>query len=210
MDAPRDVEMTDTGKQDALLKKETLELRRLLLSFFASFTALFAVVYAALRIFEAQVTAASEFFVEQFGGLGVALGYFVPDAFTLPLPNDAFSLIGRVGGMSFPAVVFWGTVGSLVGGSVGWLIGKHLIGRWARLQRYFDRVGSRMMARYQQGGAWILLAAALTPLPYSIACWGAGAIGMPYARFMLISCSRVFRVAGYLWLIEQGLGGFGP
>jgi membrane protein YqaA with SNARE-associated domain len=148
--------------------------------------------------------------VQALGGLGIGIGYFLPDAFTLPIPNDAFALVGRVGGMSFEAVVAWGTAGSIVGGSVGWGIGKYLVGRIGRLQRYFNRVGARMMERFQRGGAWILFAAALTPLPYSVACWAAGAIGMSYTRFVLISLVRVFRVAGYLWVLEQGLGPLGP
>lgn len=195
---------SDATSDDAA--RENLELRRLLISFFVSFSVLFIAVYISLKLFESQVHEASAFFVNRFGGYGVALGYLVPDAFTIPLPNDAFTLVGRVGGMSFWEVVAWGTLGSLMGGSVGWWIGHSWIARSARLQRYFTRVGSRMMARYRTGGAWILLAAALTPLPYSIACWGAGAIGMSYARFLLISSSRVLRVAGYLWALEQGLG----
>ena len=197
-------------QEDVDERKAVLEFRRLLVSFFVSFSLLFVAVYATLQVFKPEVTAASAWFVHTLGGAGIGLGYFLPDAFTLPIPNDAFALVGRVGGMTFMAVVAWGTAGSIVGGSVGWVIGKYLVGRVARLQWYFDRVGSRMMERFQRGGAWILFVAALTPLPYSVACWAAGAIGMPYTRFVLISLIRVVRVAGYLWVLERGLGPLGP
>jgi len=198
--------MSHSPKEEVADRKAVLEFRRLFVSFFVSFSLLFVAVYAALHIFNEEVTAASAWFVGTLGGPGISLGYFLPDAFTLPIPNDAFTLVGRVGGMSFVSVVAWGTAGSIAGGSVGWVIGKYLVGRSARLKRYFDRVGSRMMERFQRGGAWILFAAALTPLPYSVACWAAGAIGMSYTRFVLISSVRLFRVAGYLWALEQGLG----
>lgn len=197
-------------EEDAEERKAVLEFRRLLISFVVSFSLLFVAVYATLQTFNQEVSAASELFVQTLGGLGIGVGYFLPDAFTLPIPNDAFALVGRVGGMSFEAVVAWGTAGSIVGGSVGWGIGKYLVGRIARLQWYFNRVGARMMERFQRGGAWILFAAALTPLPYSVACWAAGAVGMSYTRFVLISLVRVFRVAGYLWVLERGLGPLGP
>ena len=41
------------------------------------------------------------------------------DAFTLPLPNDAFTFFGRAAGMPFWECVFWGSLGSLVGESDG-------------------------------------------------------------------------------------------
>jgi uncharacterized membrane protein YdjX (TVP38/TMEM64 family) len=49
--------------------------------------------------------------------------------------------------------------------------------------------------------------AAITPLPYSIFCWAAGAGKLPFRRFLLVSLLRIVRVAGYLYLIQLGLLG---
>jgi membrane protein YqaA with SNARE-associated domain len=48
--------------------------------------------------------------------------------------------------------------------------------------------------------------AAITPLPYSIFCWAAGAGRLDFTRFMAVSVPlRIIRVAGYLYLIQLGL-----
>ena len=91
--------MSHSHEQDDVdERKAVLEFRRLLVSFFVSFSLLFVAVYATLQVFKPEVTAASAWFVHTLGGAGIGLGYFLPDAFTLPIPNDAFALVGRVGG----------------------------------------------------------------------------------------------------------------
>ena len=83
------------------------------------------VVVAALvgSFFREPLQELSRSFVDQLGGPGIAVGYFTPDALTVPIPNDTFGWFGIEGGMSFAEVVMWGTLGSIVGGSVGYLIG---------------------------------------------------------------------------------------
>ena len=78
--------------------------------------------FAALLgwLFHAPLIEFGEWFVERFGGPGIAIGFYVPDAFTVPIPNDAFTAFGLWGGMPFWQVVAWGSLGSLAGGSTGW------------------------------------------------------------------------------------------
>lgn len=144
-------------------------------------------------------------FVARFGGPGIAVGFYFPDAFTMPVPNDAFTAFGLWGGMPFARVVAWGSLGSLAGGSTGWLIGRHLLGRSDKLQAYIKRRGGdEMTAHLRRGGRWFLAIAAVSPVPYSVTCWAAGATKMPYVEFLIISLLRIPRVAAFLWLIEQG------
>lgn len=158
----------------------------------------------AAYLFREQMLAVGHWFVDGFGGPGIAVGYFIPDAFTVPLPNDAFTTFGRLGGMDFWVVVAWGTLGSLAGGSTGYWIARLAFRRSKRLRAYVEERSGDLMKKIHRGGAVVLAAAALTPLPYSIACWAAGAVQMPYGRFFAVSLLRVFRVAFYLWLIEAG------
>jgi membrane protein YqaA with SNARE-associated domain len=52
---------------------------------------------------------------------------------------------------------------------------------------------------------WVVAIAAITPLPYSLSAWAAGAVHMRFATFFAVSLSRVLRVAGALYLIQLGL-----
>jgi membrane protein YqaA with SNARE-associated domain len=143
-------------------------------------------------------------FVAALGGVGVALGYLIPDALNLPLPNDLVSLLGRAGGMPFAAVVLWGYAGSLLGGCCGYAIGRALSERPVG-QRFFAGRGARLRARLEHDGSWVLALFAVTPLPFSLAAWAAGAARMDFRRFLLISQLRLLRVGLYLYLIELGL-----
>jgi membrane protein YqaA with SNARE-associated domain len=181
-----------------------LDVKRLLVQLGIGLGGLLLAAMGAAYFFRPQLLTFAGWFVDSFGGPGIAVGYFVPDAFTVPLPNDAFTTFGRLGGMGFWEVVAWGSLGSLVGGSTGYWLARTAFSRSARLRRFVEERSGELMHKIHRGGAVVLAAAALTPLPYSIACWAAGALRMPFAHFLAVSSLRVIRVAFYLWLIEAG------
>ena len=149
------------------------------------------------------LVALAERFVDLIGAPGIALGFFIPDAFTVPIPNDAFSFFGLIGGIPFWTCVQWACVGTLSGGSVGFFLGRQLA-HTRPVRRLMARRGREVKLLVERYGIRALLVAALTPLPYSIACWAAGACEMRFRTYFLVSLSRIPRVIFYLWLIEQG------
>jgi membrane protein YqaA with SNARE-associated domain len=150
----------------------------------------------------------SKIFVRELGGPGVALGFYIPDAFTIPIPNDAFSAFGYFGGMGFWEVVAWASLGSILGGCTGFAIGRGLA-HTPRMQRFMSRRGAEVHGLVRAYGVWALLLAAVTPLPYSVACWAAGALDMRFRRFLLVNVlGRPVRVAGFLYLMKLGVLSF--
>jgi len=183
-----------------------LNVRGLLISTGAILLGIMLVMVVVGQTLQEPLERVSRQFVDTLGGLGVALGFFLPDAFNLPLPADAFTTLGIAGGMSFVEVVLWGTAGSWVGGAIGYWIGRGLRHtRWVR--RVLESRGGRVQRLLTKHGAVAVAVAALTPLPYSIFCWGAGAGRLPFRVFLAISLLRIVRVAGYLLVIQVGLGG---
>lgn len=182
-----------------------LDVRKLILTAAFGVMGFTAVVAVMGWLFREPLLEVGRWFVANFGGVGIAIGYFIPDAFTVPVPNDAFTAFGLWGGMDFWVVVAWGSLGSLAGGSLGWVIGRYWIARSKRLQGFMERRGGdEMRAQLRRGGRWFLAVAAVTPIPYSITCWAAGATELPFWQFFLVSLLRIPRVALFLWLIEQG------
>ncbi len=178
--------------------------RRLIVSSIVVIALMVALVAAAGMWLRDPLMRVSRQFVESFGGVGVALGYFIPDAFAVPLPNDLAPVLARAGGMGFLEVTLWATGGSLAGGAVGYWIGRSL--RTTRyMKRMLQRRGGAAQEAIDRYGAWAVAIAALTPIPYSIFVWAAGAGKMPFKTFLLISQLRWLRVAGYLYLIQLGL-----
>ncbi|MGM0578646.1 MAG: YqaA family protein [Myxococcota bacterium] len=196
--------MTEEPTTPAVDVAPAFDVRRILLKVILGILGLMTVLMGVGYLLREPLMALSHHFVQTLGGAGVAMGFFLPDAFTVPLPNDAFSTFGLVGGLGFWSVVAWASAGSLAGGTVGYTIGLRLRHTpW--LRGFMARRGAEVHAMVRRYGAGALAVAALTPLPYSIACWAAGALDMPFARFFAVSLLRIVRVALYLWLIELGI-----
>lgn len=183
---------------------ELMSPRRILVATGLFIIALVAIAAALGAFFRDPLQQLSSAFVELLGGPGIAVGYLIPDAFTVPVPNDAFGWFGLEGGVPFWEVVAWGTAGSVTGGCVGYLIGQRLrTTRWvSQFMAGRGRALERLIQRY---GVWVVAIAAITPLPYSLSAWAAGAVHMRFATFFAVSLSRVLRVAGALYLIQLGL-----
>lgn len=154
------------------------------------------------HLFRPEMEALSKRFIEWSGVWGVGLGFMVPDALTLPIPPDMFLVAGHLGGLNFWSMTIWGGLGSVLGGSLGFLMIRALstqpsVQRW--LQGKIQK-GAHFMDRY---GLIALALAALTPLPYSLVCWACGATKVRVLPFLCVSLLRIPRVALYLILIEQ-------
>lgn len=182
----------------------TLDARKLGLQVLAvgvGFTAL--IVGLGAWLWE-PVHAVSEGFVAYLGGPGLFMGFFFPDAFSVPLPVDIFTTFGLLGGMPFWEVVAWASAGSLLGGCVGYRVGGWLR-RFAWFKRVYGKRAEEMDRLVERYGALGLAFTALTPLPYSLGCWACGALKMRVSTFLLVSLLRIPRIAGYLALIHFGL-----
>jgi len=178
--------------------------RRLIFTTMVGIVALMAVVGLVGFFFRGPLLRVSRMFVDSLGGMGVAVGFFIPDAFTVPLPNDVATVLGLAGGMGFVEVVLWAFAGSLAGGMTGYWIGRYL--RTTRfVTRVFEKSGGQIQATLSRHGAMAVAVAAITPLPYSIFCWAAGAGRISFRDFVLVSQLRIVRVALYLYLIQLGL-----
>lgn len=154
--------------------------------------------------FHAPLVAAGRWFVDNLGGPGIAIGFAIPDGLTVPIPNDAFLALGRTGAMPTAYIVAWALLGSLCGGSVGWLIGRRLR-RVPRFNRFMSGRGAAIDRALRRHGLKVVAVAAITPLPYSLSAWAAGSAQIGYLPFLAVSLLRVVRIVGVLYLIDLGL-----
>jgi membrane protein YqaA with SNARE-associated domain len=107
------------------------------------------------------------------------------------------------------------TIGSLLGGSFGYLIGHQLyelIGRpiidFYDAHEAFQRVGEL----YRANLVLALGTAGFTPIPYKVFTIAAGAFAVPFVPFLVISAvsraARFFLVAGLIWLYGPQIRAF--
>jgi membrane protein YqaA with SNARE-associated domain len=164
-----------------------------------------AAVAAALGAwFRAPLLTAGLWFVDTLGGPGIALGFFVPDAFALPIPNDAILGLGRAGHMPAGPLVAWAFAGGTAGGCVAWRLGTWA-GTTRRVRGFMAGRGAGLRRAMQRHGVAVVVVAALTPLPDSLAAWAAGSTGLPFVPYVLAAALRIVRIVAALWLIDAGL-----
>jgi membrane protein YqaA with SNARE-associated domain len=97
------------------------------------------------------------------------------------------------------------TVGSVVGGALGYAIGYYVFDQLARpiLEIYgYGNAYAAFQAKFQEYGVWIILIKGLTPIPYKIVTIAAGAAKFAFGSFMAASLvtrgGRFFIVATLL------------
>lgn len=180
------------------------DVRALLIRICVGIVLLFVALAALGYTFKAELFAISEAFVQRLGMWGVFFGFLIPDATALPLPHEAFSTFALIGGIGFWSIVGAASAGSLIGGTLGFFIGRRL--QHTRLyQSIMTTRGAEMHRLVERHGVTAVAIGALSPLPYSLSTWAAGALGMPFRTFILVSLLRIPRVAFYLWLVQLGV-----
>ena len=84
---------------------------------------------------------------------------------------------------------------------VGWTFGG-LLGRFEIVQRVFVRY--RVAEVFERWGGAAVAVAALTPVPYAVTTWAAGAARVPFVPLFLGCLVRFVKVLIYLSLIVAG------
>jgi membrane protein YqaA with SNARE-associated domain len=174
--------------------------RRSLLFALALLLLLFAAVAAASLLYGPELTEAARFINDQVGLGGLMAILFVSDLFASPVPPDMVLVVISQTPHHTHWPVLVGVIGvqSVIAGNLAWAIAKRLgSARVLRLMpKRFRRRSTPLVNRY---GALAVALGALTPVPFSLVCWAAGALKMPYTRFFLSSLLRVPRF--YLYYI---------
>ena len=98
------------------------------------------------------------------------------------------------------------TVTSVLGGVFGYFIGYFLyeeIGRGIIEFYHAGETFNRLQVWYDTHGVWLVLLAAVTPIPYKVFTIASGVLAMPLALFVIASvigrALQFFLVAGILW-----------
>lgn len=163
-------------------------------------------VFAVLgQVLRDEMEAIAEAWVAATGLPGMFVAIATLDSVPTPIPPDVFTGFGLVGGLDFWAVAATASAASVVGGSVAWSIARWFSGTgW--FQRFISGRGAGAYALVKRYGTVALVLGAVSPLPFSLTCYAAGALRMPYSRFFAVALLRAPRMTFYLWLILLGWG----
>ena len=140
------------------------------------------------------------------GGMFLAVATF--DCVPTPIPPDLFTGFALMAEVDFWTIVAVSTAGSITGGSVAWTVGR----QFRKAEWFQRRIQTRWASGYalvQRYGTAALVLGALSPLPFSVTCYAAGALHMRYGPFLAVALLRGPRMLLYLALIRLGWVGLG-
>lgn len=152
--------------------------------------------------------AAGAALVERLGPGGVLLGVVLAEASPVPLAGEPLLYLGLRGGLSLPAVALLGCAGNLLAAALSYACGAALR-PLGLVERALGARRAPAEDAVRRRGAWALVLASLTPLPFGTLAWVAGALRLPLVPYALACTVRVPKVLIYLAAMEAGwaLGG---
>lgn len=158
---------------------------------------LFALLGVGGILFEEDILDAAGWVYRALGLPGLLVILFVSDAVMSPVPPDALLVVIANSPLHerwVEHILLVGAV-SIAAGSLGWFFGttfadsrlaREVLGRFAK---------NRMLVlRY---GRWAVALGAITPIPFSLTCWTAGMVGLPYPAFLAAAALRIPRFFVY-------------
>jgi membrane protein YqaA with SNARE-associated domain len=146
---------------------------------------------------ENEMEIATNWVVDQIGFAGLCLILFITDTLVTPFPPDILLVVIANSDLAEHWLIYVLVLGlvSVVAGMLGWCLG-----RWLRHLKFFQRLFGQFneeqrtfIAKY---GFWAIVLGAATPLPYSVTCWTAGALGVRWST--VLAASVLFRIPRFI------------
>jgi membrane protein YqaA with SNARE-associated domain len=175
-----------------------------LLGGFAMFVLAILLGLTVLHFFSPYVLYLSESVLPEINNLTLFLLVALNDFVVTPVsPDIAIFLIAQRAPDSYMLISVLGAA-SVLGGALAWLCGRFLENKFkvARLES-FVRKNHALINKY---GVWIVALGALTPVPYSLTCWAAGALKMDFSKFFLMILLRIPRFVIYFHFFGMSAG----
>lgn len=165
---------------------------------------IFALYWGAYRLYLAlgwnRISAISDF-VDDLGVGGVALYVFVVDLLIMPLSVD----------LIWPFVTAWPLAKAMLvlgSASMAAAVVSHLLGRLVGLIPLFrgwvaSIAGGETKRLINRYGAWAIVIAGLTPLPFSTITMASGVLRLSLWRVVLASSARFLRMGIYYLIVTR-------
>lgn len=176
-------------------------LRRAILRTALGLVGLVVLVGFIAHYFKTDLQAFATWVYDALGVPGLSAIVFLSDSVITPIPPDVVLLVLA---NSPAAADWWWLIPALgllsaVAGCVAWWLGSAL-GRNPRAKRALGRF-HRSPAVISRYGRWGVALGALTPIPFSVTCWIAGMLKVPFEQTAPMTLLRIPRYVAYYLVI---------
>lgn len=148
-----------------------------------------------LNRFVFDVKAYFAFITQEYETTFILLIFFLSESFLGLIPPDIFIGWAEIQDQSYLLLLFLGLL-SYAGGWVSYGLG-FMFFKITAVREYLSEKFTHKLKRARQWGGFLIVAAALLPLPFSPVCLLAGSIGFNFKQFALLTLFRLLRFALY-------------
>jgi membrane protein YqaA with SNARE-associated domain len=183
--------------------EDTPSLRPLLLRALGGILVAGAIVGVIGRVYRGQLEGFARAFVERFGYIGMGLGTFVADAFTVPIPSWFYFVLAVASRASPAHAIVAVTIGSLVAACLAYLLSAWFV-ELPFLRARMAKVRERIAPMLAQHGYKAVVVISLLPLPFSITCYAFGSQRASARIFGAYLFLRIPRLLAFYALVRLG------
>jgi membrane protein YqaA with SNARE-associated domain len=205
MDSPKNKILIPSDSKMETERQRTATVSLPVLALQTGLTLVFLIgIVFGLGIFARQeVSGFAEEAVKYIGYPGLFLGMLLSDSLPAFIPPDAFLLFSIAANLEGFWVIFYCSMGSILGGSISYAIGKLLIPRFSLGRQIILKYEDQLVPMIRKYGVWAVVLSAMTPVPYSWMAYSVGSFRMPFRYFLFGSLFRIPRLGlyyyGMLW-----------
>ena len=166
----------------------------------------FIAIAVVSQVYEEEMETAARYVYDAVGLGGLFGVIFVSDSIFSPLPPDIVLVVvanSQLSARWFLIVPAIGLV-SVVAGHVGWCVGSYAA-NWGPTKSWISRLRARHAHSLLRYDRWAVILGAVTPLPFSLICITAGALGMNLRRLSPVTWLRVPRYLVVYAVIASGI-----
>jgi membrane protein YqaA with SNARE-associated domain len=142
-----------------------------------------------------------ETITETFSTTGVLITFFTSETLLGLIPPEIFIAWSKK--TAHPVIILSLLAAlSYTGGLLSYFLGKLTL-KIASIKNYLEVKMAENLKNTKKWGGFLIIAGALLPLPFSIACFAAGMIKYPFRNVVFFGLFRFLRFALYAWAIFQ-------
>ncbi|WP_246047348.1 YqaA family protein [Leptospira ognonensis] len=196
--------MTSEAPKHQIEISQKKELTKLLIQTLVSIVLVVGLVFSLAYFYRAPLLSYSKVFVDEFGYAGLFFGMVLSDSLPAFIPPDAFLMLAVSGGLSHLFTLVCMSTGSILGGTIAYVVGRFLIPRFHLGRQLVLHYEDKFLPYVRRYGFWAVVLAALTPVPYSWMAYTVGTFKMKYRLFFLGSLFRIVRMSVYFYAMLAG------
>ncbi|WCL48200.1 YqaA family protein [Leptospira sp. GIMC2001] len=151
-----------------------------------------------------ELVTVSEWVIQKIGYPGLFFGMLISDSLPAFVPPDAFLILSIAAEMDPIWVIFTCSLGSIIGGSISYCVGRYLIPRFSLGRRLILKYEDKLVPMIRRYGFWAVVLSAMTPVPYSWMAYTVGSFRMKFYYFFGGSLFRILRMTVYFYAMLWG------